>query len=65
MPYLAFFITGDIQADFLRRKLEHVLADFKKEFNKFPAIESIFYASPKDIVNNQILPYYINKAEIE
>ncbi len=56
-PYLTFFISGEKQADFVRKGLRKLMKDFDKEFGDMPNAETLFEAESKHIINLQILPF--------
>jgi len=63
-PYITFFITGEEQANFVKKGLKQLFKDFNKEFKEFPDRETVFDVESKFIVNLQILPY-VEKEDLE
>jgi len=63
-PYLTFFISGEKQADFIRKGLRKLMKDFDKEFGQVPESIDAFKKGPKHIINLQILPF-LHKSDLK
>ncbi|MHA1186771.1 MAG: winged helix-turn-helix domain-containing protein [Candidatus Heimdallarchaeota archaeon] len=63
-PYLTFNITGEKQANFVRKGLRILMKDFEKEFGQVPDSIEAFKKGPKHIINLQIMPF-VHKSELK